>query len=523
MNMDRTSLLNKLHSTDELWDFIVIGGGATGMGIALDAASRGFKTLLLEQSDFGKGTSGRSTKLVHGGVRYLKQGDVMLVTEALKERGVMLRNAPHLVRNQSFIIPAYDWWETPLYTVGLRVYDLMSGRLGFGSSRYISRDEVMHALPTLDPAGLRGGIIYHDGLFDDTRMLISLARTCDSFGGSMLNYMNVTGLIKEKNKVAGVLATDMETDKQYLIRSKVVINATGVFAGQVIKMDQPDAADMIRPSQGIHLVIDRQFLESDHAIMIPQTPDGRVLFAVPWYNRVIIGTTDTLVDAVTPEPRALEEEIDFVLDTAGRYLLKPPSRYDVLSCFAGLRPLAAPEGEGKTTKEISRSHKVMVSATGLVTIIGGKWTTYRRMAEDAVNQAIKVGGLPGRYCNTQHLPLHGYDRNTQPLSSPMAAYGLDRARLNDIKNEDQAFQGFLSEKLSIEKIQVIWAVREEMAVRLEDVLARRTRALFLDARESMSMAPEAAMLMAKELGKDKKWVEDQVAGYAELARGYILK
>jgi glycerol-3-phosphate dehydrogenase len=334
--------------------------------------------------------------------------------------------------------------------------------------------------------------------------------------------MPVTGLVKEKDMITGVLATDLENNEQFLIRSRVVINATGVFADQVMKMDRPGTADMIRPSQGIHLILDREFLNSDHALMVPQTSDGRVLFAVPWYNRVVVGTTDTLADRLSLEPEALEEEIDFILDTAGQYLLRQPSRYDVLSCFAGLRPLAAPEGAGKATKEISRSHKVMVSASGLVTVIGGKWTTYRKMAEDAVNQAIRVGRFPDRYCNTHHMPIHGYDMNTGAGSSPMAAYGLDEPKLASLAREHSSFEGFLSEKLSIRKVQVIWAVREEMAVRLEDVLARRTRALFLDARESMSIAADAATLMAKELGKGSDWIENQMINFSELAKRYII-
>jgi len=520
--MDRTSTLNNLRSFSDPWDIVVIGGGATGVGSALDAASRGYKTLLLEQSDFGKGTSSRSTKLVHGGVRYLKQGDISLVLEALRERGLMRQNAPHLVRNQSFIIPAYDWWEGPFYTLGLTAYDMMSGKLGFGHSGYLSREEILQALPTINTAGLRGGIIYHDGQFDDSRMLISMAQTCTDHDGSVLNYMAVTGLVKENGKVSGVLVTDLEKNEQYRIRSRAIINATGVFADQVMKMDQPGARDMIRPSQGVHLVLDREFLESDHAIMIPHTKDDRVLFAVPWYNRVVVGTTDTLVNEVSLEPRALEEEIDFILDTAGEYLSRIPSRYDVLSCYAGLRPLAAPEEEGQATKEISRRHKIIVSPSGLITVTGGKWTTYRKMAEEAVDQAIETGKLPGRSCNTQNLPIHGCDKNAKAGSNPMAAYGIDEARLNELEQKNPTCQGFLSEKLSVKKVQVVWAVREEMAVNIEDVLARRTRALFLDARESMSIAAEAASLMAAELGKDKKWMDDQLAGYSELAQGYII-
>lgn len=458
--MNRATSINNLHSFNDLLDITVIGGGATGVGIALDAASRGFKTLLLEQDDFGKGTSSRSTKLVHGGVRYLKQGDVSLVKEALIERGLMRQNAPHLVRNQSFIIPAYEWWEGPFYTIGLTAYDMMSGKLGFGSSGYLTREEVIRALPTINTSGLRGGVIYHDGQFDDTRMLISMVQTCADQGGIVLNYMRVTALVKENNKITGVLATDLENNEQYHIKSRTVINATGVFADHVMKMDRPGVRDLIRPSQGVHLVLDREFLESDHAIMVPNTKDCRVLFAVPWYNRVVVGTTDTLVNDISLEPRALGQEIEFILDTAGEYLSRIPSRHDVLSCFAGLRPLAAPEEEGQATKEISRRHKILVSGAGLITVTGGKWTTYRKMAEEAVDQAIETGRLPGRSCITQKLHVHGYDTNVQAGSSPMSAYGLKAERLNELEQENPAYSGYLSEKLSIKKVQVTWAVKE---------------------------------------------------------------
>ena len=520
--MNREATIDVIRNSGEPWDIIVIGGGASGMGAALDAASRGFRTLLLEQHDFGKGTSSRSTKLIHGGVRYLRQGDVSMVFEALKERGLLVRNAPHLVRNQSFIIPAYDWWESPFYTIGLKVYDFMSGRLGLGPSRHISAEEVIRALPTVDRTGLRGGIIYHDGQFDDTRMIISLARTCENHGGFLANYMRVTGMIKEQNVIMGVEATDQETGEQFSIRSKAVINATGVFADDVIRMDSPGTRSMIRPSQGIHLILDKPFLESDHAIMVPQTSDGRVLFAVPWYNRVVVGTTDTIVDDLSLEPRALDHEIDFILDTAGQYLVKRPSRHDVLSCFAGLRPLAAPEGEGKATKEISRHHKTLVSVSGLITMLGGKWTTYRKMAEDAVDYAIMTGKLPERTCNTSNLPVHGYDMNSIAGSDAMSAYGSEAANVEDSSKENDALKGYLSEALTIKKVQVAWAVRHEMARSLEDVLARRTRALFLDARESLRIAPQAAELMAVELDRDQQWITRQIDAYKQLTEGYII-
>ena len=515
--MKRESILNEIKSADRPWDILVIGGGATGMGTALDAASRGYRTLLLEQHDFGKGTSSRSTKLVHGGVRYLRQGDISLVFEALKERGLMLQNAPHLVRNQSFIIPAYDWWEGPFYSVGLKVYDVMAGKMGLGPSRQITREETIEALPNIEHLGLKGGIIYHDGQFDDARMLVSLARSSQKYGGCMANYIKVTGLTKENDLVSGVLAIDEETGAEMRIQAKVVINATGVFADDILKMDNPDARDMIRPSQGIHLVLDQEFLKGHHAIMVPHTSDGRVMFAVPWYNKVVLGTTDTVIDNASLEPLPLEEEIDFVLETAGQYLIKKPERNDVLSAFAGLRPLAAHESEGKSTKEISRHHKVMVSVSGLISVIGGKWTTYRKMAED---YAIMVGELPEHPCITHNLQIHGHTEDTGDGITPISVYGSERSEVENM--EVPGGQTWLSESLQIYKSQVIWAAQKEMARTLEDILARRTRALFLDARESLRIAPETAGLLAGELGKDQAWVEEQLSEYKELTKNYIV-
>ena len=517
--MNRESVIDELRSSDQPWDIIIIGGGATGMGTALDGASRGYRTLLIEQHDFGKGTSSRSTKLVHGGVRYLRQGDVSMVFEALKERGLMMQNAPHLVRNQSFIIPAYDWWEGPFYTIGLKVYDVMAGKMGFGPSYHISREETIKALPNIETRGLKGGIIYYDGQFDDARMLISLGQTTRKYGGYVINYLKATGLIKEKNLVAGVEARDEESGEEFLIRAKVVINATGVFADTILKMDTPEARDMIRPSQGIHLVLGEEYLKGSHAIMVPHTSDGRVMFAVPWYNRVVLGTTDTLIDKSSLEPEPLESEIDFVLETAGQYLVKKPERKDVLSAFAGLRPLAAPDSEGKSTKEISRHHKILVSVTGLISVIGGKWTTYRKMAEDALNYAIMVGELPEKPCITHDIRIHGYTKPNEDHISPLSVYGTER---QEVESLEEPGQNMLSDSLQIYQSQIIWAARKEMARSLEDVLARRTRALFLDARESMKIAPQAANLLAGELGKDKDWVIRELDSYQELTNKYIV-
>ncbi len=519
--MNRDEMISTLKRVDK-WDVLIIGGGATGLGCAVDAASRGYKTLLLEQSDFSKATSSRSTKLVHGGVRYLQQGDVSLVFEALRERGLMVQNAPHLVRNLSFVIPNYEWWGGPFYTIGLKVYDLMAGKLGLGPSVNLSKEETLAAIPTVEQEGLRGGVVYQDGQFDDSRFAVSLALTANDFGATLINYMKVNDLIKEESLICGVGAVDVETGKKYEIRSKTVINATGVFGDEIMVMDQPEKRKMIQPSQGVHIVLDKRFLPGEDAIMIPHTSDGRVLFAVPWHDHVVVGTTDTVVEKPELEPRALKEEIEFILETASKYLKYRVTPADVLSVFAGLRPLAAPEGEEKATKEISRHHKILISVSGLITITGGKWTTYRKMAEDTIDNAILVGGLEEQKCITENLVIHSYKKNVDH-KDPLSVYGTDASAVMSIEKEKKAYRGYLSEKLKIWKAQVIWAVREEMARNVEDVLARRTRALFLDARESVRIAEETAVLMAGERGKNRKWIRDQVKSFEEVAKGYYLE
>ena len=524
INFNREASVSSLKSATEQWDVIVIGGGATGLGIAVDAASRGYSTLLLEQSDFAKATSGRSTKLVHGGVRYLQNGDVGLVVEALRERGYLKTNAPHLVNDQRFIIGNYLWWEKPFYTIGLTLYDLMAGSMRLGRSLPMGRREVIRQIPQIRQKGLKGGVVYHDGQFDDARLAVNLMQTAAEQGAMVVNHVRVSRLLKDnRNRLTGIAAKDMLDGGAFELKGKCIINATGVFVDDILRMDNPDSKPIVRPSQGVHLVVDRSFLGGDDAIMIPRTSDGRVMFAVPWHNRVILGTTDIPVKEAVLEPRALDEEVDFILETAGRYLARKPERADVMSVFAGLRPLAAPkkEAEAKKTKEISRSHKLIVSLSGLVTITGGKWTTYRKMAEDAVDMAIKTGGLPFRECRTRHLKIHGF-MNDPDRNDWLHIYGSDREEIVKLRdtiagNEQKLHQGF-----DFTIAEVVWAVRREMARTVDDVLARRVRALYLDARASVEMAPVVASIMAKELGKDQKWEEQQVADYKLIAKGYIL-
>ncbi|KEQ29598.1 FAD-dependent oxidoreductase [Pedobacter antarcticus 4BY] len=523
MQTDRKQLIEILDDQQQLWDVIIVGGGATGLGTAVDAASRGLKTLLLEQADFAKGTSSRSTKLVHGGVRYLAQGNIGLVREALYERGLLLKNAAHLVKNEVFVIPNYTWWSGPFYTIGLSVYDLLAGKLGFGRARHLSRTEIVNAIPTINQQKLHGGVSYHDGQFDDSRLAVNLAQTALEQGATVLNYFRVEGLVKDvKGKISGVRATDNETGKQYTLKSRSVVNATGVFVDELLQDDQPGRKSLVRSSQGIHLVVDRSFMPADQAIMIPHTEDGRVLFMVPWHDKLVLGTTDTPLNEHRLEPVALEEEIDFVLRTTATYLLKAPLRKDVLSVFAGLRPLAAPEEGSTKTKEISRSHKLLVSKSGLITMTGGKWTTYRRMAEDTVNQIYRTAQLPPENCKTKNLPIHGSQTGLD-VTQPLSVYGTDLPQLLKLAEENPVWKTQIHPRLPFIQAQVIWAVRHEMARTVEDVLARRIRMLFLDARAAIDSAAGVAALMAKELNYDLSWEDQQKQEFVQLAQNYLLE
>ncbi len=518
--MNRDTMLDALGAT-HLWDFVIIGGGATGLGCAVEAASRGYRTLLLEQSDFAKGTSSRSTKLVHGGVRYLRQGNVALVLEALKERGLLLQNAPHLVHDLPFVVPNYAWWEGPFYGIGLKMYDLLAGRSGFGRSKHLSKEETLARLPTLEPEGLDGGVIYYDGQFDDARLAINLAQTAADQGGVLLNYVEVVGLMHERGEVRGVLARDGEAGDEYEVRARVVINATGVFTDRVRQMDNADAAPIITPSQGVHIVLDRDFLPGNTAIMVPKTDDGRVLFAIPWHDRALVGTTDTEVPTAELEPRPLEEELAYLFEHAARYLTQNPTAEDVLSTFAGLRPLVGTSG-GEGTAALSRDHTLLIAPSGLVTITGGKWTTYRKMAEDTIDQAATLADLPDRPSVTRTLPIHGHHEEAAQFGD-LADYGADAPAVEALLAENPAWGDRLHPSRPVRAGEVVWSVREEMARTVEDVLARRRRTLLLDARASIEMAPAVAALMAEELRRDAAWQRAQVEAFWALAAGYLVE
>jgi glycerol-3-phosphate dehydrogenase len=518
--VNRAQSLTGVRQFNDYWDMLVIGGGATGLATAMDAASRGYKTLLIDMHDFAKGTSSRSTKLVHGGVRYLQKGDVSLVVEALQERGLLMRNAPHLVSHQSFIVPSYEWWNGPFYGVGMKVYDMLAGKLGIKKSRLLSREKTLAKIPTLSETGLRGGVMYYDGQFDDARLAVNMAHTIADHDGIALNYVKALSLLKNGNGLLeGVMAEDTLSGERFEINARVVINATGIFADQLMRMDDPEHEDIIQCSQGIHIVLDRVFLPGDTAIMVPHTEDGRVLFAVPWRGRVIVGTTDTPVAEPVLEPLALHEEVDFILRNIGQYLQHVPTRADIKSVFAGLRPLVKP-GVSRNTAEISRSHHLQMSQSGLITIAGGKWTTCRKMAEETVNQAECIAGLEHRECRTRNLRVHGWLKTADPADS-LSMYGSDRVGLRKLLAEHDSLQRLLHPDLPYLCGEVIWAVRHEQAMTVEDVLARRTRALLLDARASMECAPMVAVLMAEEMGMDQDWINCQVAEYQSLARHYL--
>lgn len=517
--MDRAVSLDRLRAAGEPFDMLVIGGGATGLGSAVDAAARGHRVALIEQSDFAKATSSRSTKLVHGGVRYLRQGNVSLVLEALRERGRLARNAPHLVRDLAFVIPNYTWWEGPFYGVGMKVYDQLAGRLGLSPSRVLNRDETVQLIPTVETSRLQGGVIYHDGQFDDARLAINLAQTAATLGATVVNYCAAAGLIKEGGVVAGAEVKDLESGAEFPVRARCVINATGIFVDAVRRWDDAGAAPLVAVSQGIHFVLPKEFLPGPAAIMIPKTADGRVLFAVPWHDRVVVGTTDTPRSGPALEPRALPEEREFVMEHIRRYLVKAPGDGDVLSVFAGLRPLVR-AGSAANTAALARDHTIVVGESGLVTITGGKWTTYRKMAEDVVDQAEMVAGVENRRSPTETLPIHGWTHEALEPGN-LKPYGADARGVAALIAADPALGERLHPRLPYQAGEVAWHARHEMARTVEDVLARRTRALLLDAAASAAAAPLVAGILARELGRDAGWRAAQIRAYESLARGYI--
>lgn len=497
--LNRAKAMEQLRGSRSPFDILIIGGGATGLGIAIDAASRGFRTALIEQRDFASGTSSRSTKLVHGGVRYLQQGNVRLVREALRERGRLRRNAPHIVHDLPFIVPSYRWWESPFYGIGMKVYDLLAGRHNLQPSSHRSREDIIAAIPNIRTDGLRGGTQYFDGQFDDARLAIALAATAANHDAALCNYVSAIGLLKTNaGRVNGVNVRDEETGDSFDIPATVVINAGGPFADSVRKLDRADETPVLTLSQGTHIVLDQSFASSTTAIMVPRTPDGRVMFIIPWHNVLIVGTTDTPIEQATAEPRPMPEDIDLILTTANQYLSRHAAVHDIRSVFTGIRPLVRPGG-AKRTAAISREHSIFIDPTSkLLTIVGGKWTTYREMAEDAMAQAISLGGFDQRQCITQDLPIHRFETPTSDPSQP-------RVHPN----------------LALTESQIIAFCRNEMARTVDDVLSRRTRSIILDAKAALEAASNVARIMAGELQRDDAWQTQQVQQFQQICDAHL--
>jgi len=521
--VNRDVTIQAISDRSTIWDCLVIGGGATGLGTALEAASRGYKVLLVEKHDFAKGTSSRATKLVHGGVRYLEQGDIHLVREALRERGLLLRNASHLAHPLQFVIPAYHYWQLPFYGAGLKLYDALAGKLSLGKSLILSRGRTVELLPNVETKDLKGGILYLDGQFDDARLAVSILRTFLDQGGHAANYVEVVGLTKDGDKVNGAVLKDAESGTEHQIRAKVVINATGIFTDTIRLFDDPNLAKIVTVAQGSHLVLPSKFLRSKSALMVPKTSDGRVLFAIPWHDRLLVGTTDFGVPEPIDEPRIQPHEVEFILSEAGKYFAEDPTEADVLACYSGLRPLVK-HGAGTSTAKLSRSHTVIVSPSGLVTITGGKWTTYRHMGEDCIDQAEPVAGVEHRASVTAELSLHGNTHETGIFKAPehLAVYGTDRPEIEKRASQSPALAELLDPDLPYLTAEADWAIENEMARTVEDILSRRTRALLLNARAASQAAPKVAQLLASRLGRDKSWIAAQVEEFQALAKNYIL-
>jgi glycerol-3-phosphate dehydrogenase len=517
--MKRENMLAQLNKSIH-WDIIIIGGGATGLGAAVDAATRGYKTLLLEQEDFAKGTSSRSTKLIHGGVRYLTQGNIKLVMGALRERGLLLKNACHVCSELAFIIPVYKRWHKFYYGLGLKIYDLLAGNTGLERTKIISTEKTLQLLPAINKKNLCGGIIYEDGQFDDARLAINLAQTAAAKGATILNYCGVTSFIKDGNKIKGVVITDKISQKQYRAEARVVVNATGVFTDKLLKIDNPAQPSLISPSQGVHLIIDGKKFPGPCAMMIPKTSDGRVLFAVPWHEKVVVGTTDAAVENISAEPQAMENEVNFILNNLNKYLSANITKADVLSVFAGLRPLIKNTGAKKSSL-MPRDHSILISGSGLVSITGGKWTIYRQMGEEVIDKAASAAGLNRKDCVTRQLKIHGCTAN--PIEEgPLSYYGSDLGELDKLYSENESWRELIHPDFPYTKACVIWAVRNEMAMTAEDVLARRTRMLFLDAKAAICAAPTTARLMAEAMNEGEAWITTQINSFINLAQRYCL-
>ena len=512
MSLNRSTNLDRLKSST-VWDLVVVGAGATGASIALDAASRGLTVALVDRADFGKGTSSRSTKLVHGGVRYLAQGNIGLVRDALHERSLLRNNAPHTVHEMSFLVPCKSWLEKVWYGLGFVLYDMLAGKSGFAKAKRLNASQCRDYVPTIAPEMARHGVLYSDGQFDDAQLLLNIVQTADEHGAVVSNYVQAESFLKNSDgRITGVRLIDLESrfplEKSvgsFDVQARCVINATGPFCDELRVADQPTTKPIIAPSQGVHIVLDHSFLPGDAAVIVPKTSDGRVIFLIPWHGHTVVGTTDTPIERATQEPIATEDEIHFLLETAGAYLSKKPSRSDILSIFVGIRPLVKAKSGGSNTSKLSRDHTILISESGLITITGGKWTTARKMAEDCVDRAIESVGLAKARCITKDLPLHG----------------LDLEGKAELVAQDRSLGLPIVEGYPLKPVDVIWAARFQMARTVEDVLARRDRLLFLRARDAIEAAPTVALILAKELEKGDEWIDQQLIEFRSLAMNYL--
>lgn len=496
--LDRRRALARL---GERYDILVIGGGATGVGTALDAVTRGYATALVEAADFASATSSRSTKLVHGGVRYLQQGNVALVREALAERARLFRNAPHLVDELAFILPVYSALALPYYAAGLASYDLLAGAANLTRSRALGRRGTLARLPGLRAKRLAGSVRYADAQFDDARLALAVVRTAAARGATVANYVRAESLTKTGGRVDGAILRDRETGDEHRIRARVVVNATGIFADDLRRADEPGATPLLTHSRGSHLVFPREILGGEDALIVPRTPDGRVLFAIPWYGHIVVGTTDLPAPGAALDVAPTVAEIDYLVETVNGYLERPVRRTDALAAFAGLRPLVTGNA-GASTAQLSREHLVATSPSGLVTVTGGKWTTYRKMAQDAVDVAARTGSLRSARCVTADLPLHGATgaaraHLNRPID-PDAIYGSDAADVRELEAAEPSLRTPLAGRLPYRESHVVYAIRSEMARTVDDVLSRRTRARFLDEAAARSAEPRVAALLARE-------------------------
>ena len=503
------------------YDVIIIGGGATGLGVAIESVSRGYKTILFEQEDFGKSTSSKSTKLVHGGIRYLANLDFKLVKEGLEERYFFINNSRHLSKVQPYLIPFYSYKNKIKFTIGTFLYDLLASRYNIGKSKSINANDVIKLAPFLKTKNLIGGLIYYDGQFDDSRMLISMLRTFENLDGVAHNYHQVIAINKNNNNVVtGVTILDKINNKIYEVKSKVVINATGVFTDDLINMSEDKLENNnLVVSQGSHILCKNDNLKSEYAVVIPETKDDRILFILPWHDCALIGTTDVKVSKPVLDPIASKLEVKFIMDSVKKFSKHEIKQEDIKSSFAGLRPLVK-KNSNTNSSTLSRAHKIIFSSNKLISVVGGKWTIYRRMGEDTINFAIQQGMLPKSNSITKYLKLFGWTEES--IEYPLSVYGKDYYKILDIQKELNNYE-LLHKDLPYYYAEVIYQIKYEMVKTVEDVLSRRTRAVILNPIAAVEVAPIVANLIAKYYNYDDNWISDQLNKFNSFAKNYIVK